>query len=154
MKGRKPKPTHLKLVTGNPGRRPLNGQEPQPEKKRPRAPKHLTDNARKAWRHVVGLLDRMGVLTEADGVAVEALCEAYADVLSARAELKAFGSNYYQTTGKDGGVMHRAHPAVAVLQDADRRLKGWLAEFGLTASARTRITVQPKRPRSAADEYF
>lgn len=115
---------------------------------------HITDNARKAWRHVTRLLDRMGVLTEADGVAVESLCEAYADVLNARAELKAFGSNYYKTTGKDGGVMHRVHPAVAVMQDADRRLKGWLAEFGLTASSRTRVHADPGRARTAADEYL
>ena len=27
--GRKPKPTHLKLVTGNPGRRPLSAVEAQ-----------------------------------------------------------------------------------------------------------------------------
>ncbi len=30
MRGRKPKPTRLKLIEGNPGRRPINGQEPKP----------------------------------------------------------------------------------------------------------------------------
>jgi hypothetical protein len=29
MRGRKPKPTHLKLLEGNPGRRPLNTGEPR-----------------------------------------------------------------------------------------------------------------------------
>lgn len=30
MRGRKPKPTHLKLLEGNPGHRPINGAEPKP----------------------------------------------------------------------------------------------------------------------------
>ncbi len=142
MRGRKPTPTPLKLVTGNRGRRPLNGREPQPARKRPRAPAHLSERARKAWRHVVNLLDRMGVLTEADAVAVEMMVEAYAEVVAARTELKTFGSLYYETTNQRGGVMRRAHPAVAVLQDADRRVRSWLAEFGMTASARTRVHVR------------
>ncbi len=31
MRDRKPKPTYLKLITGNPGGRPLNVDEPEPE---------------------------------------------------------------------------------------------------------------------------
>jgi phage terminase small subunit len=38
--------------------------------------------------------------------------------------------------------MHRLHPAVSVMQDADRRIKGWLIEFGQTPSARSRIKVE------------
>ena len=39
QRGRKPKPTALKMLEGNPGGRPLNTKEPKPEKKRSRAPK-------------------------------------------------------------------------------------------------------------------
>ncbi len=31
MRGRRPKATRLKVLTGNPGRRPLNANEPRPE---------------------------------------------------------------------------------------------------------------------------
>jgi hypothetical protein len=31
MRGRRPKPTRLKLLTGNPGKHPLNRSEPKPE---------------------------------------------------------------------------------------------------------------------------
>ena len=34
MRGRKPKPTRLKVIDGNPGRRPLNKREPVPERRR------------------------------------------------------------------------------------------------------------------------
>jgi hypothetical protein len=30
MRGRKPKPTRIKALTGNPGKRPLNPHEPRP----------------------------------------------------------------------------------------------------------------------------
>ena len=38
QRGRKPKPTVLKELEGNPGRRPLNKNEPKPNKKAPRCP--------------------------------------------------------------------------------------------------------------------
>src|ERR1035437_10901768 len=102
MKGRKPKPTHLKLVTGNAGRRPLNMDEPKPPRGRPSAPAHISDKARETWGYVSGLLDDMGVLTRADALALEGLCEVYADHLEARKTLKMLGSNYYTTTSESG----------------------------------------------------
>ena len=41
MRGRKPIPTELKRLNGNPGKRPLSDKEPQPEPKLPRAPSFL-----------------------------------------------------------------------------------------------------------------
>lgn len=154
MKGRKPTPSHLKLVKGNPGKRSLNPKEPKPRRSRTSAPVHMSDKARETWGYVTGLLDRMGVLTEVDAVALEMMCEAYADYLGARAELDDFGSNYYETVNQTGGVMHRTHPAVAVMQDADRRIKSWLAEFGMTPSARTRVSGSGEEDEDPADRFF
>lgn len=49
MAGRRPKPTHLKVVTGNPGKRKLNDKEPTPAKEIPGPPAHLTDWGKVAW---------------------------------------------------------------------------------------------------------
>src|SRR4051812_11571658 len=111
MKGRRPTPSHLHLVRGNPGHRPLNSKEPKPDRGAPVAPGHMSDKASQTWAIVSPILDRMGVLTEADGLALEVLCEAYADFLSARATLDEFGSHYYTTTSESGSIMHRPHPA-------------------------------------------
>ncbi len=46
VRGRKPKPSHLKLVTGNPGKRAINTQEPVPERILPAPPPELTAEAR------------------------------------------------------------------------------------------------------------
>ena len=133
----------------------MNSAEPKPRRERPSAPSHVSDKARETWGYVSGLLDEMGVLTKIDAVALEMLCEAYSDYLAARADLKEFGSNYYTTVSKAGGLMHRAHPAVAVVQDADRRIKAWLSEFGMTPSARTRVKGEAgDEEKDPAAAYF
>lgn len=70
MAGRRPKPTHLKVVTGNPGKRKLNDKEPTPAKEIPSPPAHLTDWGKVAWGRLTVLLDGMGVLTVADTLAL------------------------------------------------------------------------------------
>jgi len=142
MKGRKPSPTHLKLVRGNPGKRPIKAAgEPKPAHMLPNPPAHLSSRAKAAWDQIAPVLSGMGALTEADAVALELLCEAYADDTGAREELRAFGSNYYETTTQTGATMRRLHPAVSVMQEADRRLRNWLVEFGQTPSAQSRIQI-------------
>lgn len=84
MAGRRPTPTELKLVRGNPGKRAINKKEPQPARHIPSAPAHLTCEGQVAWGRLTVLLDRMGVLTEADGFALERLCDCYAEILALR----------------------------------------------------------------------
>ena len=156
MAGRPPKPTHLKLVTGTAQKCRTNKREPKPERSIPSPPAHLTDKAKTTWGAVSVLLDKMGVLTEADGLAMVGLCEAYADLLAARESLSRpltmeseggsmifaeGGERYYWTMGK-GGPMRRARPEVADIADADRRFAAWLAKFGLTPADRTRVAGQ------------
>lgn len=73
MAGRKPKPTFLKLLQGNPGKRELPQNEPQPAKPKgavPKAPRHLSDPARKQWRVVAKQLAGANILTELDAHAL------------------------------------------------------------------------------------
>ena len=61
-RGRKPKPTALKLLEGNPGKRPLNDKEPKPQKKAPSCPKWLDPEAKKEWRRLASKMEMMGIL--------------------------------------------------------------------------------------------
>lgn len=159
MAGRPRKPTHLKLVTGTAQPCRTNKKEPKPNRERPSPPAHLSDKAKTAWGAVSLILDRMGVLTEADGPALEGLCGAYADLVAARhslslpmilrykdlngqeivSEASEAGERYYWTFGK-GGPMRRARPEVADIADADRRFAMWLSKFGLTPADRSRVS--------------
>ena len=56
MRGRRPKPTRLKMLTGNPGKRPLNGNEPRPAPAVPDCPAELGPLARTEWNRLVGEL--------------------------------------------------------------------------------------------------
>lgn len=147
MAGRRPKPTHLKVVSGNPGKRAINKREPKPKRVIPACPAHLSDASKVAWGRLCVLLDRMGVLTEADVLALERLCDCYAEILECRELITRDGRTYSSvSTGKKEGdepqMLVKANPAVAMLADADRRFKGYLVEFGLTPAARTKIEVK------------
>ncbi len=135
---RRPKPTALKLVAGNPGKRAVNKREPQPKRALPTCPTHLKTPAKAAWKRLSALLGRMGVLTEADGFALERLCGCYAEILECRALIDAHGSTY-TTTSTQGETTLKANPAVSMLGDADRRFRAWLLEFGLTPAARAKV---------------
>ena len=55
-RGRKPKPTAMKELEGNPGKHPLNTSEPKPNKKAPACPKWL--GSRKQRKSGVDLPNR------------------------------------------------------------------------------------------------
>src|SRR5688500_13426098 len=77
MRGRKPTPTHLKLVRGNPGKRPLNASEPAPLLTLPTPPAELSADARVEWERVAVELHRIGVLSGIDRGPLAAYCQAY-----------------------------------------------------------------------------
>ena len=150
-KGRKPTPSHLKVVRGTNRADRENTSEPKPRRELPSAPAHMTDRGREAWGYVVGILDRMGVLTEADALAVELLCEARSDWLSAREEIAGSGGETYQT---EAGLI-KAHPAVAMRNDAARRLQSLLAEFGMSPSSRSKVSAkEPDEKDDPAARFF
>lgn len=147
MAGRRPKPTHLKVVSGNPGKRALNKREPKPKKVIPSCPEHLSTESKVAWGRLCVLLDRMGVLTEADALALERLCDCYSEILECRELIERDGRTYSSVSaakneGEEPQFLLKANPAVAMLADADRRFKGYLVEFGLTPAARSKVQVK------------
>ncbi|MGI6721768.1 MAG: phage terminase small subunit P27 family [Anaerovoracaceae bacterium] len=78
QRGRKPKPTELKVLEGNPGKRTLNKNEPRPDKKAPRCPSWLEDEAKKEWKRMGKVLEQMGLLTDMDMAAFAGYCQAFA----------------------------------------------------------------------------
>lgn len=145
-RGPPPRPTRLKLLANTWRADRAVPHEPEPKAGIPRAPKHLSKGARAAWPKFAKLLNDMGVLSVADGIALERVCETYAETVTARRTLDAAG--WYTTVATKSGTYETRHPAVQVLQQADRRLRAWLAEFGLTPAARTRVSAAeaPRQP--------
>ena len=155
MAGRRPKPTHLKIVGGNPGKRALNKREPAPRREIPSCPAHLSDASKVAWGRLVEMLDRIGVLTECDVLALERLCDCYSDILACR-ELVARDGRTYTTTTAQGDTLIKGNPAVNQLRAADAQFKSYLVEFGLTPAARSKVQVSDdnEKPKDEFKEFF
>lgn len=155
MKGRKPKPTHLHLVNGNPGKRPRNRREPTPARGVPNPPEHISARAKTAWGAMAVKLDEMGVLTYADAFALEQLAENYAEILAWRKIIDDTGRmvTITMTTGKEREVVN---PACIALSDSEKRFRAMMCEFGLTPSSRSRVNVKPqeKETQDPAAKYF
>jgi P27 family predicted phage terminase small subunit len=135
-RGRKPKPTALKVLEGNPGKRPLNNNEPKPEKKAPRCPSWLEPEAKKEWKRMAKTLEAIGVLTQVDAAAFAGYCQAYARWKEAEEFLSKHGTIFKTPSGYIQQV-----PQVSIAQTYLKIMKDFCSEFGLTPSARSRIRV-------------
>jgi P27 family predicted phage terminase small subunit len=142
MRGRKPKPTPLKILTGNPGGRPLNDREPKPRRGRPRCPSFLSDGAKREWARLVPELDRLGLLTLVDSGALAAYCQSWDEFRLATKTLNKEGRT---CTAGNGGL--KSHPAVVQQRTAWKGIQAFAALFGLDPSSRVRLKV----PQEEAD---
>jgi P27 family predicted phage terminase small subunit len=136
MPGPLPKPTALKVLEGNPGKRPLNTNEPRPPAEAPEAPQWLDTEALAEWNRVVPSLDALGLLTAVDRAALTAYCLAWSLLVGAQVEIVENGIMVYGQKGE-----RVKNPAIQVQRDATATIKGFCAEFGLTPSARGRMSV-------------
>lgn len=141
-RGRKPTPTHLKLVKGNPGKRALPANEPAPVLMIPPVPPELCDDAKLEWGRVSVELHRLGLLAEIDRAALAAYCQAYGRWISAERALRAQAGNKKTCGGllartSNGNVIQ--NPLIGIANKAASDMVRYAAEFGMTPSARARV---------------
>ena len=153
IRGTKPKPTELKKLAGNPGRRPLNENEPQPGSANLNVPRgRLPKEGQRVWKTLAKPLEEMGVLTEFDLIAFEMLCLHYATARQAADILNALG---LFVKDKNDPNEPRKNPAAQIFRDNSKHLLSYLAEFGLTPSSRVRIkAIEKVDDRSLAEILF
>jgi len=151
-RGRKPKPSALKLVTGNPGHRAVNSAEPKPRPGLPTPPATLNEDALREWRRVARELHQCGLLTLVDRAALAAYCQAYGRWAQAERELAT--EELVITTDKGNLIQN---PLVGIARRAQSDMVRYAAEFGMTPSARSRVHAEGKGKASAQDparKYF
>lgn len=155
--GRKPKPTHLKLIQNNPGKRGLNANEPIAEPTLMAPPSHLCDDAKEEWERISEQLYNMRILTSADRSALAAYCQAYGRWAKAERALSRMTKqdevNYgllIKTT--NGNAVQ--NPLVGIANKASADMVRYAAEFGMTPSARSRIDVEKASKNDPASKFF
>ena len=133
-RGRKPTPTAIKMLEGNPGKRPLNTKEPKPAKKAPSCPKWLEPEAKKEWRRLAKQMEQIGILTEVDMAAFAGYCQAYARWKEAEEFITQHGSIFQTPSGYVQQV-----PQVSIAQQNLKIMQSFCSDFGLTPATRARI---------------
>ena len=145
MRGRKPTPTHLRVVTGNPQHRAFNTNEPQPSGDLEGTPDWMTGEQKASWEYalthapkgLLKLIDRsaLTVWTVAEAAHREAAQAVARYGLLLRAQSGEFYPSPYV------GIMNRQ--ATLMLKAA--------SELGFTPASRPRIQLTPDAP--AADDF-
>lgn len=134
MADRKTKPTAVKKLEGNPGKRKLNSKEPVPAKGMPACPDWLMSEAKKEWERLAELMNQMGVLTEVDMAAFAAYCQSYARWKEAQEHITSGGSTFETDKG-----YQQQTPWVGIANTNQKLMLQPESEFGLTPSSRSRI---------------
>lgn len=137
-RGPPPKPTHLKVLEGNPGKRPISQNEPKPKPIAPKCPTWLIKEAKREWKRLVPELEKLGLLTVIDGTAMAAYCQAYARWR----EAEEFMTKHGTVMKTPSGYMQQV-PHVSIANMAMKNMRAFCTEFGLTPASRTRIDVKP-----------
>ena len=138
MRGRKPTPTHLKELHGNPSKLPLNKREPRPEGELYAAPEWMSPSQREGWAYAItcsphGLLKCLDRSVLAIWVVAEDLHREAAE------KIAQFG---LLTKSPNAGLPLQS-PYLAILNKQAQIMLKAAAELGFSPSSRSRVQVSP-----------
>lgn len=134
--GRKPKPTTLKMISGNPGKRKLNQDEPEYEAiEVPAPPAWLSPIATDKWHELAPQLSGTKVLTDVDLHNLEMFCQAYSRWRDAEDLVSRMGVVVETPFGP------KKNPACTIINETSRQLSTFGAMLGLDPSSRSRIHI-------------
>jgi P27 family predicted phage terminase small subunit len=158
-RGPRPEPTALKLLKGNPGKRPLNEREPKPPPGAPETPAHLDEEARREWDRVVGTLEQLGLVTMLERAVLTGYCQSWSRWVDAETKLREYGAVLKSPT-KGFPLLS---PYLLIANKAMEQMRQFLSELGMSPASRTRIgtpePIAPAVPRlrangKKADRFF
>jgi len=154
QRGPKPKPTRQKQLDGNPGKRRLNTQEPEPPPVSDAfdtPPRELAGNveAIAEWTRLAPMLRVARQVTEADRAALIALCLEWSRYLEATKHVAEKGMVIAAPSGYP--VMNPYLPIATKALSGCNRL--W-PELGLTPSSRSRVRTEGPGPGGDAFSEF
>ena len=140
-RGRKPKPTAIKKLQGNPGKRKLNDNEPKfTELVNAETPEWLTDLAVTMWQTIMPELMANKILTIADLHNVESFCMAYSRWRESEDAVTKHG---ILVESPQGALVK--NPALTAINEAKKQMIQFGSLLGLDPSSRARLTGSSKQ---------
>lgn len=153
-RGRKPKPTVLRMLQGNPGKRALNHEEPAYGPGAPDKPAFLDDFASEEWDRLTEMLVSARVVTKGDSGILIVAADAYSQLRQCQEFLKKKSSLSYDASSVNGGTSYKPYPEVAQRNMARRQYQAALSELGLSPSSRSKIKTLPEPPKPKGTAQF
>jgi P27 family predicted phage terminase small subunit len=180
MRGRKPKPTELRRLEGNPGHRPL----PKPEETVPAAipncPGHIQGEARAEWRRISSELVRLSLVSRIDKAALALYCQLWQRWIEAENAVRELGlvvtaavlrEYLRKQKGQSGGETKASellfpdvgletrdfpakNPYLSIAESCMDRMQKILVEFGMTPSSRARVKATPEKTSNEIEDLL
>ena len=148
MKGRKPVPTHLKVIRGNPGKRALNKNEPQPVGDLLEPPDWMSEAQKHGWSYAIENAPR-GLLRKLDRSVLTAWVVAEDLHRRATEQVDKFG---ILTKAPNTGVPMQSPYLPVVNKQAQLMLKA-AEQLGFSPASRSRIQLLDAVTGSVEDEW-
>ncbi len=144
MQGRIPIPTAVKLINGNPGKRRLNENEPEPPGELCDPPDEMSDEEKAIWRKAIADAPP-GMLREIDGTLLQLWVEAKEMRRKAREEVATHGACIVSAAS---GALKK-NPYQQIIDQQTDIIKGLTGDLGFSATSRARVGgVGVKGPRN------
>jgi P27 family predicted phage terminase small subunit len=150
VRGRKPTATVVKLITGNPGHRPLNAREAKPRVVIPDPPEMLNEEALKEWNRVTVLLADVGLIVKLDRAVIAGYCMAWARWVECEKMLVTTG---LIVKAPNGYPMYS--PYLSASNKALDQVRQFSEQIGLSGSSRSRIkATEPDDDEDPAEAFL
>ena len=142
--GRKPKPTDLKILQGSKHKERINLNEPKFDKSMPECPTYLDKNAKEIWQEKAKELHQAGILTVIDSDSLAIYAQLFSRLLKLEKDIK-----------KEGLMLNdKINPKVVEARLTIQQVRQFSAEFGMTPSSRTRLSVVNPDSGDEVDEFL
>ncbi len=147
MRGQKPVPNHIKAITGNHGKGPLNADEPIPAPTVTNCPPEIGAIAKAEWKRLAAELVKLRLLTSLDRAALATCCAAYELWSESITAIETYGSMVKSPQG-----FPMQSPYLAIANRQTEIMLRVASEFGFTPASRSRIAAPLQRERDLFDE--
>jgi P27 family predicted phage terminase small subunit len=136
MPGPPPEHPHLRLLTGNPGKRPARKPpEPARAEECPAPPRHLNAYAKEEWQHIAPELHRLGLLTVLNVGPLAACCSAATRLRQAEEAVEQItkrDKRGHALTVKGSAGNQVTNPLLRIASQAMADMQRIGSQFGLT----------------------
>lgn len=155
MRGRKPKPTELRLIEGNREHRPLNYSAPKPRRAAPACPSNFNRTERLAWKYLVRELEKMGTLATSDRGNMAGYCYSWALWWKAKGILDSLQGQVDnpEVIATDKGNLIQ-NPWLGIANRAMGDVVKYGSFLGLDPTSRTRIKMEAPPAKSLREQLM